>query len=377
MRILLKIIIFSPVLFILTACSSQVQIENQSHVQIEEQIEFLMPYTDARIYIESPLTEHQADTFNPNDIATFMFTSDTIFRGSEDIAASVLEAGKNPGLGVRNLHRQGITGAGVRVAIIDQNLALTHPEYVDSIVEYKDFETGLPPEIGSMHGPAIASLLVGKECGTAPGALLYYAATPGWHRDNQYEANALYWIINENENLPEGDKIRVVSVSGPSMSWDPQTTNRDMYNQAVEDAMAAGIMVLDGRNNLETGFLRMGGYDLNEPDNFSLLTPQHLSESFPGYQQTGTGLLFVPTNRRTMAEEYEANLHSFLYTGQGGLSWSMPYVSGVLAMGWQVNPGLGNDEILRILFETAYVDTEGYQYVNPPAFIEAIKQQLD
>jgi hypothetical protein len=77
-----------------------------------------------------------------------------------------------------------------------------------------------------------------------------------------------------------------------------------------------------------------------------------------------------------LAEEYEAGKPSWTYWGNGGLSWAIPYAAGVLAMGWQVNPHLGNDEIVELLFETAYVNTGGYQFINPPAFIEAVKATL-
>ena len=40
----------------------------------------------------------------------------------------LLEAGKNPGLGVRALHAQGITGRGVGIAIIDNPLLVDHQE---------------------------------------------------------------------------------------------------------------------------------------------------------------------------------------------------------------------------------------------------------
>jgi hypothetical protein len=73
----------------------------------------------------------------------------------------------NPGLGVRALHQQGITGAGINVAIIDQPLYLYrncmvrdcrhHPEYAGKVVAYYDLCGG---EKSSMHGPAVASLIV-------------------------------------------------------------------------------------------------------------------------------------------------------------------------------------------------------------------------
>ncbi|HPD01418.1 MAG TPA: peptidase S8, partial [Acetivibrio sp.] len=43
----------------------------------------------------------------------------------------IIEIGKDPGLGIRDLHNQGITGQGVNVAIIDQPLLLGHKEYKD------------------------------------------------------------------------------------------------------------------------------------------------------------------------------------------------------------------------------------------------------
>ena len=81
---------------------------------------------------------------------------------------AVLEWGKYPGLKVRQLHEKGIIGKGVHVAIIDQPLLLDHVEYKDQLVSYKEIETGKTGP--QMHGPAVASILVGKKCGVAPGS---------------------------------------------------------------------------------------------------------------------------------------------------------------------------------------------------------------
>jgi len=60
-----------------------------------------------------------------------------------------------------------------------------------------------------MHGPAVASLLVGDSIGTAPGAKIYFVAAPSWIADAKYQADALNWIIDKNNTLPEGEKIRL------------------------------------------------------------------------------------------------------------------------------------------------------------------------
>lgn len=94
---------------------------------------------------------------------------------------AVLKNAMNPGLGVSKLHAQGITGKGVNVGIIDQPLCQDHPEFAGKIAAY--FDAGCGGSESSMHGPAVASLLVGSNCGTAPDAKVYYAAAPSWKRD--------------------------------------------------------------------------------------------------------------------------------------------------------------------------------------------------
>ena len=330
------------------------------------------PFGDARNIFANGNTVYSSDVFNPNYIQTYWFNADNVFLGSEELASFILEAGKNPGLGVRALHEHGITGEGVRVAIIDQNMALTHPEYINNLAEYRDFGTGQSARSGSMHGAAVASLLVGDECGTAPGAVLYYAAAPSWKRDSQHYADALRWIIEVNNNLPEDDKIRVVSISAaPSGEGTPFTSNTEQWDEAVAEATAAGILVLDCRQNTQTGFIAPAYLDLNDPDNITLINPGY--PNAPLWEDPDENLLHVPNSRRTMAEEYNANENSWQYTGMGGLSWAIPYAAGVLAMGWQINPNLENNEIISLLFATAYIDNHGYQFINPTAFIEAVR----
>lgn len=53
----------------------------------------------------------------------------------------IMDLGKNPGLGVRQLHKMGITGRGVGIAIIDQPLLVTHQEYGDRLQLYEEIST--------------------------------------------------------------------------------------------------------------------------------------------------------------------------------------------------------------------------------------------
>ncbi len=306
-------------------------------------------------------------------IKTFWFNESTSWlEPDEQIAQNILQLGMNPGLGIRDLHEEGITGQGVNVAIIDQNMLLDHPEFKDKIIKYHDVGTDTSSNKGSMHGPAVTSLLVGEHIGTAPDANVYYAAAPSWKADAQYYADALNWLIAENAKLPEGSKIRVVSVSAaPSGEGSPFTKNQDAWNVAYQQAMEDGILVLDCTR--EHGITAHCYYDLNDPDNVTKCVP-----GVPGMEEyrTPKDRISIPTSLRTTAEEYDKGSFSYQYTGRGGLSWSVPYLAGVLAMGWQINPDLESSDLLDMLFASAYITDDNIKVINPRAFIDLVRQTV-
>lgn len=285
----------------------------------------------------------------------------------------IVEAGRNPGLGVRALHAQGVTGKGVSVAIIDQPLAGTdHPEYAGKVTRYRDVGTDQPPTSGSMHGPAVLSLLVGEQAGTAPGARVWYAAAPSWLGDAKYYADALRWIIEENRNLPDGGKIRVVSVSAaPSGQGSPFTKNGGEWDASVAAAEAAGILVLDCTQTY--GIIGPCYVDPSDPENVRNAVP-----GFPGQAgwKAPLDLLLAPTSYRSTAEAHRAGQESWQYTGRGGLSWGIPLTAGVLAMGWQVNPSLGSQQIVQVLRDTAFARGDGSRIIDPAAFIAAVRKTV-
>jgi subtilisin family serine protease len=105
-----------------------------------------------------------------NLIATLTFNQKTIWPQGAQIPAGcdpnrLLTEAMNPGLGIRKLHKEGITGKGVSIAIIDQFMYLDHPEFAGKIVAFHNLSSR--DNNGSMHGPAVTSLLVGTNCGTA------------------------------------------------------------------------------------------------------------------------------------------------------------------------------------------------------------------
>lgn len=384
-----NIIILSAILIItLIICVGIIKSKNQlstfESVKIKDVV---MDNIDRNYEIESPITDEiildyiQYDdvrdldlrnmTYNIEDIKTYWFNEKTNFGRNESYAVNIIEKGKNPGLGVRLVHENGITGFGVKVGIIDENMFLNHPEFDGKIVGYKDFYIDRQQVRASMHGSSVTSILVGETIGVAPNAEVYYAVVPSNLGDSKYYADALLWLIEINKTLPVDDKIRVVSVSAaPSGEGSLFDKNNDKWDEAVQLAKEEDILVLDCTTTY--GFILPGYYDIEDPDDFSLFKIG--SPNYDMEEMLFQDYIFAP-GIRTLAEEYIDKEPSFHYSGQSGHSWSIPYIAGTLALGWEVDSTLTGNEIIEILFDTAYKLEDGNKVVNPIKFIEYINDK--
>ncbi|HLH54567.1 MAG TPA: S8/S53 family peptidase [Verrucomicrobiae bacterium] len=279
----------------------------------------------------------------------------------------------NPGLGVRQLHEQGITGKGVSVAIVDYPLLADHPEYAGQLAAYhscgKSFES-------SMHGPAVASLLVGTHCGTAPGARLYYAATADPGEGVQDIINAVNWLLETNSHMAATERIRVISISA-SPDGDrifPRTNASGPWPETRRRAEAVGVLILDFSR--EDAFIGPCEYDPAAPEDPAQCHPV-LAKDYPKFFADH---LLVPVAPRTIAEELEPGACGYQYCGLGrltfryhGVSWAAPYCAGVLALGWQVRPDLTPAQMRDLLFRSAYKLQSGEKIIQPLEFIRLVR----
>jgi len=274
--------------------------------------------------------------------------------------AKLLELGKEPGLGIRELQALGLTGAGVTVAYIDQVLLLDHSAYDNVKLHYEE----LLPSQPSMHGPAVLSLLAGREIGIIPEAEVYFFAHNGGPEGNKYEALALERIVELNAELPPGKKIRVVGIShAPADSVNKEYA--DKLRAAEKKARESGIMVVDCDYPLLTAGVR--GYG-NREDYCSY----ELSPWLKGVPESLLpGRLIVPADGRTTAAGYLGDPDHYIYWAEGGFSWAVPYVVGLMAMALQLDPDLTEEEIFFHLHSTAH-EHLGADFVNPRGFLESV-----
>jgi serine protease AprX len=272
--------------------------------------------------------------------------------------AALLEEGKNPGLGIRSLHKQGIDGKGIGIAILDQPLLKDHIEYKDQLVLYeKKHLLDMPP---AMHGAPIASIAVGKNCGVAPKASLYYfamrmTAMP----DNKIYCNIIDKIIKMNEEAGASEKIRVVSISTGTFR---QQKNYELWKETLKKAEQNGIMVVTCSGQ----WLRYGTLKLipgKDPDN-----PLSYER---GKYSTSNDVLLVPSSNKATASHHGPEIYT--YDTEGGMSQAAPYLAGLAALAYQVKPDIDPKTIVDLWLKTA-VRTDAGPVVNPVGFIEAVRE---
>lgn len=300
----------------------------------------------------------------------------------------IMEINKDPGLGIKNLHQQGINGTSIGIAIIDQPLLVDHVEYKDQIRLYEEINIG-PNDRASMHGAAVTSIAVGKTVGVAPQADLYYigtwtvdwgVGTNGFTWNFAYYAQAVRRILEINKDLPENRKIRVIAMQ---VGWDPSQKGYDEITAAVDEAKAQEILVVSSSLSEIYGFHfhGLGKLPTFDPNNFESYLPGSWweKEYYGGMPLKDT--LLVPMDSRTTASP--TGIEDYVFYRQGGWSWSIPYIAGMYALAAQVEPNITPEQFWETALQTGktiQLQHDGKEYnfgviLDPQALIEELKNE--
>ncbi|MGI6273885.1 MAG: hypothetical protein ACOYLD_16230 [Anaerohalosphaeraceae bacterium] len=273
-----------------------------------------------------------------------------------------IDAAMNPGLEIRTLHEQGITGKGVAIGVIAAPLNTAHPEFAGRIAWHLDLAA--TPDF-RRPGTAIAGLLAGANCGIAPQADLYYCAVRIGASETDY-VEALARLMELNKSLAADRKIRLVCVPvAPDGGLHQSGPGQETWQDACIAAEQAGMLIIDGAHR--HGFIRQCSYDASAPDDITRCIPGAPDKT----PIASPNNLYAPTSPRTVPESI-GNHHDYAFCGRGDSAWSIPYCAGVLALGWQVNPALTPEEIMTLLYETAYVTPDNARIIYPLMFITEI-----
>jgi len=192
---------------------------------------------------------------------------------------------------------------------------------------------------------------------------LHYVAMPSWQRDQTAHAEALY-KADRSESLPAGgQEDPAVSISD---GVDPRERNPEAFRKAIADAEAAGMW--SSRSTSGPALAPLGIDPYKDKRDAANYRPASWLRRLPPRQMR---YLWLPTESRTRATEMEPG--GFHYDKRGGMSWGVPYLVAVVALGLQEDPGLTRENVVRYLWDSATPWQSG-RIINPPGFVSMVKQ---
>ncbi len=162
------------------------------------------------------MSKYDLSQLDKEHMAMLTFNSSTIWPSADKMPKDfnpqeILERGKNPMLGIRDLHKKGITGKGVVVACIDTLFqGGNHTEFQNANLHIQDFAA----DEAYFHSEDVLSNLLGKNIGVAPEVECYYYSTN--QRAGQTYFEQLMKVLNDiKKKIESGIEIRAISRSGP------------------------------------------------------------------------------------------------------------------------------------------------------------------
>jgi hypothetical protein len=178
-------------------------------------------------------------------------------------------------------------------------------------------------------------------------------------QDNAIYCDIIDKIIEYNENSGNSGQIRVVSISAGISSKKP---NFIRWKETQRKAHKLGILVVTTTSPyLNYGRLsHIPGRDPEDPNN---------------YYNYGTGKqrsFMVPVGNKTTASHFGPQVYTY-WAGRCGGSWAAPYIAGLAALAFQVNPEIKPRTIAEQLAKTSTQIKAG-PIVNPRGFIEGVKR---
>ena len=298
-----------------------------------------------------------------------------VVRIYEDYPVHALLDASVPLIGAARLWAEGLTGQGVRIAIVDTGVDATHPDLEGRVAAQADF-TGEGDGDGNGHGTHCASIALGSGaasngtyCGVAPGATLYAAKVlkaSGSGMMSDVMAG-VEWAVDQG--------VQVISLSlggsGPSSGDDALSETCDAaVDQGVVVCVAAGN---DGPRQYSIGspgaaqkVITIGASnDQDTVASFSSRGPTADGRIKPDVVLPGVDIVAARASETSMGTPLNER-----YTSASGTSMATPHAAGVCALLLEAQPDLTPEEVKSRLMSTT-VDLGATQYTQGSGRVDA------
>ena len=234
---------------------------------------------------------------------------------------------------------KGYTGQGVTIAMIDGTVDTSAPELAGANITVKTPCTYNEPDASRTHATAVASVLVSKNYGVAPGATLIAYSVPSdkakrtdeCEQDDAGTKGSAFAAIEMAMN----DGAQIISIS---MS-DKNHHSKEL-KWAITRAMADGVIIVgpignDARDENDASFAWWSG-----TVGVSAIDP---SGQLASYSSWGQGVVAAGIGGPVKARDYEAGGVKDMQ----GTSFSTPIVAGQIALARSRWPQATSNQILQ------------------------------
>ena len=295
----------------------------------------------------------------------------------EESLPGVLQVGYTWGLekiGAPEVWDMGITGSGVRVAVLDTGVDITHPDlagkmwtddpadptYPGGWIEFDwdgDIVVGSTPHDTDGHGTHCSGTVLGGNAsgiaiGVAPGAFLMHGlVTPEDSATLAQIIAGMQWAIDPFDQYgnPAGEPADVISMSLRVSGY------HDAFIEPVQNIKAAGVVLIAGTGNEGEG---TSGSPGNVYDAFGIgatdiedLVADFSSGEVVDWPASHPEPYIKPDFSAPGVDVYSSV--PWGYEHWSGTSMATPHVAGAVALMLEANHTLTIDEIYEILNDTA------------------------
>lgn len=274
--------------------------------------------------------------------------------------------------GVAEAHRQGITGKGVLVGVLDTGIDADHLEFRDRRVAFR--YVPLQPTEGQVrsvrgfdtngHGTHVAGIIAGRNVGIAPDVDLLVAAvieSETVKTSLERVVVALDWMLSHFQLPENADKPFILNLSlGFRPEWigvtEIQSVVEGMHLLLRTLVMDFDVLPVAAIGNDGPGVVRAPGYfpeclsvgavgtDLRPPwfsgGGLSPVTQE------PEPDIAGFGVAVLSALERDLDRVS-------IYAEKSGTSMAAPYVTGIAALTASANPGLQGEALRRRILDNA------------------------
>lgn len=265
-------------------------------------------------------------------------------------------------------------GKGVKVAIIDEDFQVNHPEIKDKIIATYNAMDGsnIVSNIGTQkfsHGTAVAGMIASKYFGIAPQVELILINLDLSDKDengNITEGKATFLEVNNAFEFALKQGAQIINCSWGSKYIHPAIKAK------LEDLKRKNINLVFASGNENLNLDQLGIFTEAELDSVIGVGSSTILNDVASYSNYGSNidiiapggggksknkdLLGVISLDKTGTKGINTSSDKYLtnnYTFVSGTSFAAPKVSGVIALLLSINPNLSPDKIRQILISTS------------------------